>query len=107
LGIPLQYNSPHEYLPAAYDLLVLKRPVTQGESNRYLLHRDAARSGRDLLLDMEVLDPDGSSFADPGGDLEKWLNQVEAKVEGYRTAYRTLTGVDIGLSATPAIEHVA
>lgn len=107
LGIPPSYNSPEEYLPAAYDLLVLKRPVTQGESNRYLLHRDCAQTGRDLLLDMQVLNISASNFADPGGELESWLNQVEAKVEGYRTAYRTLTGVDIGLSATPTIEHVA
>jgi hypothetical protein len=107
LGIPPSYNAPHEYLPAAYDLLVLKRPVTQGESNRYLLHRDCAQTGRDLLLDMQVLKLDDPGFANPDGELEIWLNQVEAKVEGYRTAYRTLTGVDIGLSATPTIEHVA
>ncbi len=107
LGIPPSYESPYEYLPAAYDLLVLKRPVTQGESNRYLLHRDCAQTGRDLLLDMQVLKLEDQGFANPNGELEIWLNQVEAKIEGYRTAYRTLTGVDIGLSATPTIEHAA
>jgi len=30
---------------------------------------------------------------------------IEAKVEGYRTAYRTLTGVDLGASPNPVIEQ--
>jgi hypothetical protein len=41
----------------------------------------------------------------PGGELERWLDQVEAKIEGYRTAYRTLTGIDLGAPGTSAIEQ--
>lgn len=104
LGIPAAFNTPDEYLPAAYELLVLKRPVTQGEINRYLVHRECAQNGRDLLLDLEVLNHQDAEF---GGELDRWLQQIESKVEGYRTAYRTLTGVDLGLSATPAIEQQA
>ncbi len=102
LGIPPAYGDPHEYIPAAYDLLVLRRPITHGETNRYLLHRECALDARDILLDLEVL-----NFTDraPGGELDRWLNQIEAKVEGYRTAYRALTGLDLGASPTPAVEQ--
>jgi len=102
LGIPPAYNEPHEYIPAAYDLLVLKRPVTSGETNRYLVHKECAKNGRDILLDMQVINHQDKN---PGGQLENWLTQIEAKVEGYRTAYRTLTGVDLGASANPVIEQ--
>ena len=104
LGIPTAYNDPHEYIPAAYDLLVAKRTVTQGDSNRYLLHRECARNGRDILLDLEVL---AYEKKNRGEELDNWLTQIEAKVEGYRTAYRGLTGVDLGVSATPVIEQQA
>jgi hypothetical protein len=104
LGIPEAFNEPHEYIPAAYDLLVLKRPVTHGDANRYLIHRECARSGRDILLDMEVI---AHKDRGTGGDLEKWVTQIESKVEAYRTAYRNMTGVDIGASSTPVIEQQA
>lgn len=99
IGIPTAYGDPHEFIPAAYDLLVLKRPVTRGDVNRYSVHRDCAVNGRDILLDLEVL------AYDQPGKLEAWLTQVEPKIEAYRTAYRNLTGVDIGGSASPPIEH--
>lgn len=104
LGIPGAFGDPHEFVPAAYDLLVAKRPVTSGDTNRYIVHRECARHGRDLLLDMEVV-----NFRDTqeGGALDAWLTQVEGKVEGYRTAYRSMTGVDIGVSPTPVIEQQA
>jgi len=104
LGIPPAFNTPDEYIPAAYDLLVLKRSVTQGETNRYLVHRECAQNGRDILLDLEVINHTDAAF---GGELDRWLQQIEGKVEGYRTAYRTLTGVDLGASATPTIEQQA
>jgi hypothetical protein len=102
LGIPDALRDGHELIPAAYDLLVLKRPPTGGDANRFLLHRDCARNGRDILLDLEVID---HTKAELGEELDQWLSQVEAKVEGYRTAYRALTGVDLGASATPTIEQ--
>jgi hypothetical protein len=104
LGIPPAFGDAHEFIPAAYDILVLKRPVTHGESNRFILHRDAARNGRDILLDLEVID---HRDANPGGELENWLTQIEAKVEAYRTAYRALSGTDLGASETPSIDQTA
>ena len=104
LGIPPAFESADEFIPAAYDILVLKRGVTSGETNRYLVHRECADKGRDILLDMQVID---HTRANPGEELEAWLTQIESKIEGYRTAYRTLTGVDLGVSPTPVLEQVA
>lgn len=104
IGIPSAFDSADEFVPAAYDLLVLKRPVTQGDTNRFIVHRQAAQNGRDLLLDLEVLNHLDTN--DPG-ELSRWLTQVEPKVEAYRTAYQTLTGVDLGASATSTIEQQA
>lgn len=102
LGIPPTFNEPHEYIPAAYDLLVLKRPVTSGEANRYIVNKDCAVSGRDILLDLEVINHKDVA---EGGELEAWLFQIEGKIEAYRTSYRTLTGVDLGSSESAAIEQ--
>ena len=104
LGIPPAFESADEFIPAAYDILVLKRPVTTGETNRYLVHKECADKGRDILLDLEVID---HTQANPGQELEQWLTQIESKIEGYRTAYRTLTGVDLGMSPNPVVEQVA
>jgi hypothetical protein len=107
LGIPPAYGSPDEYIPAAYDLLVLKRPVTHGESNRYILHRECAKNARTILLDLEVVNHLAKNTP---GELENWLNQIESAVEGYRTAYHTLTGTDLGMTppmGTPTIEQQA
>lgn len=104
LGIPPAFGEPSEFIPAAYDLLVLKQPVTSGETNRYVVHKECANNGRDILLDIEVVN-EGDKSKD--GDLEKWLTQIEPKIEAYRTAYRTLTGVDIGTSANPVVEQQA
>jgi hypothetical protein len=104
LGIPEAFGDPHEYIPAAYDLLVLKRSATQGDVNRYLLHKECAERGRDILLDLEVIN---HKLNEPGQELENWLTQIEAKVEAYRTAYKSLTNVDIGASPNPVIEQQA
>ncbi|NOT46926.1 MAG: hypothetical protein HOP17_04150 [Acidobacteria bacterium] len=105
IGIPPAFNAPDEFIPAAYDILVLKRPVNTGETNRYLVHKECADKGRDVLLDLEVIDHQDTTPVT--GELEVWLTQIEAKIEGYRTAYRTLTGVDLGVSPTPVIEQQA
>jgi len=103
-GVPTAFDRPHEFIPAAYDLLVLKRPVTRGDINRYTVYRDCATYARDILLDLEVLEPDKNL-----ADLENWLAfNVEDKVEGYRTAYRNLTGdVDLGAVPSTAVEQQA
>jgi hypothetical protein len=102
LGIPTAYDQPEEFIPAAYDILVARQPITGGETNRYTAHYEAATFGRDLLLDIDVLKVRDTK---PEGDLETWLQTVEGHVEGYRTAYRTLTGADLGASTTPPIEQ--
>jgi hypothetical protein len=105
LGIPPTFDRPHEYIPAAYDLLIAGRAITGTESNRYTLHRECARDARDILLDIEVLNDQAAGFADPGGELDRWLDQIEGRIEGYRTAYRAVTKVDLGESATAPIEQ--
>ena len=102
LGIAPAYGDAHEFIPAAYDLLVMKRPVTYGEMNRYDLHRICAENGRDILMDLEVINHQDRV---PGGELESWLIQIEPKVEAYRTAYRTLTGVDLATTPAPTTEQ--
>jgi hypothetical protein len=102
LGIPAAFDQAHEFIPAAYDLLVLKRPPTQTEANRYEGHKDCAEFGRNLLLDIEVLNEKDHT---PNGELERWLAQVEGDIESYRKAYRDLTGVDLGVQATPVTEQ--
>ena len=102
LGIPSAFDAADEFVPAAYDLLVLKRPVTQGDANRFIVHRQCAENGRDVLLDMEVINH--LDTAD-NGELQTWLTQVEPKIEAYRTAYQTLTGVDLAASPTATIEQ--
>ena len=103
LGIPPAFDEPHEFIPAAYDLLVLKRPPTQTEINRYEAHKDCAEFGRNLLLDIEVLDE--RDTRPEIGELDRWLAQVEGDIEGYRKAYRDLTGVDLGAQVTPVTEQ--
>jgi hypothetical protein len=102
IGIPTAFEAPDEFVPAAYDLLVLKRPVTQGDTNRFIVHRQCAENGRNVLLDMEVINHNDTS---EGGALQTWLTQVEPKVEAYRTAYQTMTGVDLAASPTATIEQ--
>lgn len=103
LGIPKPLSEPHEYLGAAYDILVAKtRPGTN--SNRFIVHRDLARSARDILLQLEVVNLEDRSS---GGDLETWLGFVEDKFETYRTNYRVATGVDLGAPGAPTIEQAA
>ena len=104
LGIPTAaFNLPHEFVPAAYDLLVLNRPLSRAEVNRYDVHRACAINARDILLDLEVLIH--TDLTPLTGALELWMARIEPKVEGYRTAYRNLTGVDLGASASVAPEQ--
>jgi hypothetical protein len=103
LGIPTAYNNPYEFIPAAYDILVMQRPITPKETNRYLLCRECANDARDILLDIEILNHQQNS---PGGELDIWLSVIESKVEGYRTAYRGLTGVDLGMEPPRGVPNI-
>jgi hypothetical protein len=102
LGIPSEYNTPDKYIPAAYDILVMRNTGTNSETNRYDVHRDCAENARAILLELEVINHQDAGI---GGELEIWLSLVEGKIEGYRTAYRSLTGIDLGDEGTPTIEQ--
>jgi hypothetical protein len=99
LGIP--FSEIHQYIPAAYSLLVEQKPATSYDTNRYEVHKKCADNGRRILLEVEQLDPTNSD------QITAWLDSEEDGIEGYRTAYRSLTGVDLGASGTPAIEQQA
>jgi len=91
IGIPSDYSTPEEFIPAAYDLLVAKRSTAPADANRYSVHRTLATYGRSIALDIEAL-------LQPTTPVKDWLEDgaTETKIEGYRTAYRNLTGIDLG-----------
>lgn len=101
LGIPRAYGSPDEYIPAVYNRLFpeSKRKL---ETGSYENHKICAERGRDILLDIEMIDHTDS---DIGGELDLWLNIIESKVGAYRIAYKSLTGLDLGAKPTPLPEQ--
>ena len=107
LGIPAAYEQPYEFIPAAFDILIAKRPITLSEENPYELHKTCAENGRDLLLDIDVFTETEMRDASETGLLATWLNLVENRIEAYRTSYRGLAGVDLGGQGTPRIEQQA
>jgi hypothetical protein len=56
---------------------------------------DCATSGRDILLGMEVIKTGKTD------ELTGWINEIESKVESYRSSYRAMTGVDLGMKTPP------
>jgi hypothetical protein len=90
IGIPDQYNSPEEFLPVAYEILVLKRPATLNSTNRYIVYDNCASYGYRLLTDIEALDINQMQAIALDSDLDKWLNNVEGWVEGYRNAFASV-----------------
>src|SRR5262245_910342 len=100
IGIPKDYMQPEQLIPAAYDMLVLKRATVATDTNRYLTHATAATAGRRIVLDVQGLAAGGSS-ASPA-DVRTWLEmeETERAFEDYRTAHRNLTGVDLGAPST-------
>jgi hypothetical protein len=105
LGVADTYQRPEGYLTAAFDKY-LGVAETVGQSNRFLVHMDAAENARAILMDVEVMDLEAMT-AGQSEALEGWIHAVEPKVEGYRTAYRLMTGVDLGVTANPATEQRA
>jgi hypothetical protein len=101
IGLPKSsMGSPDQMIPAAYDLLVAKRSTASNGGNRYTTHLTAATAGRRLLLDLQGM-PDGSTDAGTK-DVRTWLlmPETEAAFESYRTAHRSLTGIDLGAQST-------
>lgn len=104
IGIPEVYDTPDEYIPFAYRKLVSQEASTRGEINRFEVNYNCASYARDIILDIEALNLDTS---DQSKEIETWLAIIEEKVEGYRTAYRTLNGVDLASTQITLIPEPA
>lgn len=90
IGIPMQYEKPEEFIPAAYDILVARQPKSVYDTNRYLLYDNCASYGYRLLTDIETAKITDFRTVASGSVLDLWLNDVEGIVEGYRNAYASL-----------------
>jgi hypothetical protein len=90
IGVPRQYNEPHEFISAAYDILVSKTPVTQSESNRFTIFDNCASYGYRLLTDIELIEPESLNTVAIGSVLDAWLNDIEGNVEGYNNAVKSI-----------------
>lgn len=87
IGIPRQYERPEEFVPAAFEILVMGRPVTPSESNRFIIYDNCATYGYRLLNDLELINLNLFTTAAQNSPLDQWLDDVEGLVEGYRNAY--------------------
>ncbi|MFZ2898072.1 MAG: hypothetical protein WA004_05590 [Saprospiraceae bacterium] len=88
IGVPRQYDDPSEFIPAAYDILVLKRPASSSALNRFTIYDNCASYGYRLLTDIEMADPAQLTTISLGSTLDLWLNDIEGVVEGYSNALR-------------------
>jgi hypothetical protein len=104
IGIPSGFNTPEQYLPAAYDILVLKRSPNPSTVKRYKLHQDLAESANNILLQIDALDTSQNNIVAGTSrtELSLMLDNVESLIETYRTAYKEVTGVDLG-KVTPEV----
>jgi hypothetical protein len=91
IGIPSGFVRLDQIIPAAYNILIEKKPINTTDPNRYKLHFECAQDARDVLIDIagNAFNPDNTS------DLKLWLNLIEDRIEGYRAAYLELTGIDL------------
>jgi hypothetical protein len=90
IGIPNQYEKPEEFIPAAYDLLVLKRGAGTNNTNRFTIYDNCASYGYRLLTDIQLLNTTLIQPVAVGSVLDLWLNDVEGLVEGYNNAYKSV-----------------
>jgi hypothetical protein len=90
IGIPKQYDSPEEFIPAAYDILVLKRSVVPATTNRFTIYDNCASYGYRLMTDIQLADVRQFRTSQQNSPLDLWLNDVEGVVEGYNNAYRSV-----------------
>jgi|SRR5215216_182855 len=92
IGIPGTFTRLDQIIPAAYSILVENKSTNQSDPNRYKLHYECAQDARDMLIDIA-----GNAFDYKNtNELKVWLNIVESRIEGYRSAYRELTRIDLG-----------
>lgn len=91
IGISNQYTEPHQFIPAAYDILVLDKPAVNTDSNRFITYDNCATYGYRLLTDFEFIN---SGAFNPGGGTDDpmnlWLNNIEPLVEGYKSALKSV-----------------
>jgi hypothetical protein len=99
-GIPLNYKSLEQFIPAAYNIIVEKKSINSADANRFKLHYECAQDSRDILIDL-----DAGGISENLNTLNSWLNIIEPRIEGYRTAYRGLTGVDLAQEESLNIEQ--
>ena len=90
IGIPTQYERPDEFIPAAYDILVLKRTAVSNNTNRFTIYDNCASYGYRLLTDIQLLNTSMIQPVAVGSSLDLWLNDVEGLVEGYNNAYKSV-----------------
>jgi len=99
-GISLKYKSLEQFIPAAYNIIVEKKPKNSADVNKFKLHYECAQDSRDILIDI-----DGGDISQNPNTLNSWLNIIEPRIEGYRTAYMGLTGVDLAQEGSLNIEQ--
>jgi hypothetical protein len=87
IGIPNQYEKPQEFIPAAYDILVMNKPAVNTDSNRFIVYDNCASYGYRLLTDFELINID-LLIPSPTADnpINLWMNDIEPLVEGYKKA---------------------
>jgi hypothetical protein len=91
IGISNQYEKPQDFIPAAYDILVLGKPAVITDSNRFITYDNCASYGYRLLTDFELINTTlfnpSSNVDDP---LNLWINSIEPLVEGYKKAVASI-----------------
>lgn len=93
IGVPSSFTKLEDIIPTAIQNLGISKNIATAHINTYVVHYEAARSLRDILLDLEVLD-----FEDLN-ELRTWLYLSESNFEAYRTAYLAITGIDLAKSS--------
>lgn len=91
IGISNQYTQPQDFIPAAYDILVLGKPAANTDSNRFITYDNCATYGYRLLTDFEYID--SKNFSPTGNTddaMNLWLNDIEPLVEGYKSALKSV-----------------
>jgi hypothetical protein len=90
IGVPRQYDEPHEFIPAAYDILIKGRSVTSTETNRFTIFDNCASYGYRLLTDIELINIGDLKTIALNSNLDAWLNDIEGNVQGYHNARRSV-----------------
>lgn len=114
IGIPDTLRSPEDYIPAAYDILVLRQAISGATKSKYLVHNDLALSSRLLLNQITAFRPPhppgiDNSVTIAGTNrtvLSLWLDNVESVIERYRTAYKAATGTDLGKLSAETLQEL-